>query len=135
LIAILFPGFYRSYRKIKHDMRPDRAIGRVMSWPEVKAGVRSLIGTRTTKVTAETRQKQVAGVQRKEAAAKKKATRVIKPRPTANGGNANYRRKQNGQFNGREAMPGHERALFDRAEQQRVDPVLLPRNARTRRSR
>jgi len=115
-------------RKARRAMAPTKALGRVFSVPEIRAA----LGTRTTKVTAETRQKQVAGVQRKETAAKKKATRVIKPRPAANGGNANYRRKKNGQFNGREAMSPHERALFDRAQQQRVDPQLLPRSARTR---
>lgn len=131
LFAILFPGLYRSYRKARHDMRLDRAIGRVLSVPELKSGVRSLVGTHTTHVTGETRKKQVAGVQRKQTAAANKATRKIQPRVT--GKAVVTKRNKRGQFDSVKAMSPHELAVYERAVAKGETPPPAVRWSGTRR--
>ena len=143
------------YRKAKRGMRPLKALGRVMSVPEIKAGLR----TTTTKVNAGTRQADVQRAAKKTAAgqkrtaAKKTAAKRPDPYQVAAGIPARNRkaaagmakaaqprksvavRKKDGsgRFDGRKAMDPRERAMFEQAEQRRVDPVLLPRTPRRRR--
>ena len=143
----LLKYFKAEARKARRDMSPLKALGRVMSVPEVKAGLR----TTTTKVNAGTRRADVQRATKKAAAAKKTAAKRPDPYQVAAGIPARNRqaaagmakaaqprktvavRKKNGQFNGRAVMDPRERAMFEQAEQRRVDPVLLPRTPRRRR--
>lgn len=102
-----------------HDMRPDRVLLRFLSWPEIKRA----FGAKTVRVTAETRKRDAERMARQT---KQPAKKVAANKPTAV-------RKSRGQFNGRAAMDPRERAMFERAEQGYVDPVLMARNSRTRR--
>jgi hypothetical protein len=82
LVEILFPELHRAYRKAKHDMRPDRAAGRVLSIPEIKAGLRT-----STRTSAASRKKQIAKgkvVPTKKTAAKK-TTKAADPYAAALG--------------------------------------------------
>lgn len=133
-------------RTARRQMSPLRALGRVMSVPEIKAGLR----TTTTRVNAGTRQADVQRATKKAAAAKKTAAKRPDPYQVAAGIPARNRRtaasmakaaqprktvavrKKNGQFNGRAVMDPREREMFEQAEQRRVDPVLLPRTPRRR---
>jgi hypothetical protein len=132
LFAILFPELHKAVRRAAHDMRPDRAIGRMMSVPELKSGVRPLVGTRTTHVTGETRKKQVTGVQRKQTAAANKATRKIQPRGT--GKAVVTKRNKRGQFDSVKAMSPHELAAYERAVAKGETPPPAVRWAGTRRA-
>lgn len=60
--------FKAEARKAWRDMSPLKALGRVMSVPEIKAGLR----TTTTRVNASTRQADLQRAQKKTAAAQKK---------------------------------------------------------------
>lgn len=135
-------------RAAGRQMRPDRALGRVISTPEVISALR----TKTTKVTTATRQADVQRAAKKAAAAKKVAAKRTDPYAAAlaiPGQNREVAakqaksaqpakktvavRKRNGQFDGRKSMNDTELRRFTAAEQGRVDPALLPRSARTRR--
>ena len=143
-----FKYFKAEARKAHRGMSPLKALGRVMSVPEIKAGLR----TTTTKVNAGTRQAEVQRATKKAAAAKK--TMAKRPDPyqvaagipqrnrnaAANMAKATQPRKTvavrkkdgSGRFDGRKAMDPREREMFEQAEQRRVDPVLLPRTPRRR---
>lgn len=143
------------YRKAKRGMRPLKALGRVMSVPEIKAGLR----TTTTKVNAGTRQADVQRAAKKTAAgqkrtaAKKTAAKRPDPYQAAAGIPARNRnaaakmakaaqprktvavRKKDGsgKFDGRRSMRPDDLATYERAQGGAVDPVLLPRTPRRRR--
>lgn len=160
LVAILFPDLHRAYRKAKHDMRPDRALGRVLSVPEVMAGLRSLRRP-TTRTSAASRKKQVATgkivpakkTTAKKTAAKKSATKRAAPYAAAMALPGQNRqaaakvakaaqpaakktvavRKRNGQFDGRKSMRPDDLAAYERAQGGYVDPGMRIRNSQTRR--
>lgn len=125
LIEILAPDLHRSYRKAKHDMRPDRAIGRVLSLPELRAGLRSVMRPKT-KMSPQARQKQIAAMQRK--AAKPAPTKKTAAKKTT----AVRKKDGSGQFDGSKTMNSRDLAAWQRANGGYVDPLLLPRSARTR---
>jgi hypothetical protein len=137
-------------RTAVRQMRPDRAIGRAMSIPEVRAGLR----TQTKKATAQTRQPDVTRAAKKASAAKRAAAKRADPYAAAlaiPGQNRQIAARQakaaqpakkttavrktdgSGRFDGREAMAPRELERFEQAERRYVDPQLLPRSARTRR--
>lgn len=121
-------------RKARRDMSPLKALGRVMSVPEVKAGLR----TTTTKVNETTRRKQVASTQKKTAAKKTTAKKTATPVKRASGRAASMKdrvvRNSDGTFNGSTPSFGPaEQAANTRAWQGHIAPELLPKNARTRR--
>lgn len=131
-----FKYFKAEARKARRDMSPLKALGRVMSVPEVKAGLR----TTTTKVNADTRRKQVAAAQKKTAAKKTTAKKAATPVKRASGRAASMKdrvvRNPDGTFNGSKSLPTFgpaEQAANARAWQGYVPPELLPKNARTRR--
>ena len=129
-----FKYFKAEARKARRDMSPLKALGRVMSVPEVKAGLR----TTTTKVNADTRRKQVAAAQKKTAAKKTTAKKAAIPVKRASGRAASMKdrvvRNADGTFNGSTPTFGPaEQAANTRAWQGYVPPELLPKNARTRR--
>lgn len=140
-----FKYFKAEARKARRDMSPLKALGRVMSVPEIKAGLR----TTTTRVNATTRQ---ADLQRaaKKTTAKKAAAKRPDPYQVAAGIPQRNRnaaagmakatqprkavpvRKKNGQFDGRRSMRADDLATYERAQGGAVDPVLLPRTPRRR---
>ena len=126
--------FKAEARKARRDMSPLKALGRVMSVPEVKAGLR----TTTTKVNADTRRKQVAAAQKKTAAKKTTPKKAATPVKRASGRATPMKdrvvRNPDGTFNGSTPTFGPaEQAANTRAWQGYVAPELLPKNARTRR--
>lgn len=129
-----FKYFKAEARKARRDMSPLKALGRVMSVPEVKAGLRPT----TTRVNEQTRRKQVASTQKKTAAKKTTAKKAATPVKRASGRAAPMKdrvvRNSDGTFNGSTPSFGPaEQAANTRAWQGYVPPELLPKNARTRR--
>lgn len=66
LIATLFPKAYRSYRRARRGMRPDRVVVRVLSLDEAWRGIKSLFKPRT-KMSPAARRKQLAAMHREAA--------------------------------------------------------------------
>lgn len=156
LVAVLFPDLHRAYRKAKHDMRPDRAIGRMLSVPEIKAALRT-----STRTSAASRKKQVATGKIvptkktvKKTAAKKSvakrtdpyaaaraipgqnrqaAAKVAKAAQPAAKKTTYKRNPKTGQFDGRKSMRPDDLAAYERAQGGYVDPGMRIRNSQTRR--
>ena len=66
-------------KKALRAMAPQRVLWRAVSGPEFMRGMRQAFGTRTVRVTGQTRRKQVAAAQKKTAAAAKKAAKRADP--------------------------------------------------------
>lgn len=140
--------FKAEARKARRGMSPLKALGRVMSVPEIKAGLR----TTTTKVNAGTRQAEVQRAAKKAAAAQKKTTAKKDPYAAARAIPARNRQAAakmakaaqprkavakrktdgSGRFDGSKSMNERDLAAWQRAQGGAVDPVLLPRTPRRR---
>lgn len=151
--------FKAEARKVRRDMSPLKALGRVMSVPEIKAGLR----TTTTRVNAGTRQAEVQRATKKAAAAKKttaKKTTAKRPDPYQVAAGVPERNRRAGAqmmkaaqpgakkktyvqgrdgkmrgsktFDGSKTMNERDLAAWQRAQGGSVDPVLLPRTPRRR---
>ena len=101
------------YRTAKRQMHPVRVLWRVFG-PGTAAPT---LKTKTTRVTAATRQRDVQRIAKKAAPRKTAAKKTAATRKAAQPGTSKtvVKRKKNGQWDGREAMPGYERSLFERA--------------------
>lgn len=156
LWKVLHPGKHlkSEYRRAKRAMRPGKVFLRVTSLDEVV----KLGRTTTTRVNATTRQADVQRATKKTAAAKKTTAKRRDPYQVAAGIPERNRRagaqmmkaaqpgakkktyvqgrdgKMRGSktFDGSKSMNERDLAAWQRAQDGRVDPVLLPRTPRRR---
>jgi hypothetical protein len=115
-------------RIARRQMSLDRVLWRVFG-PDMP---KPTLKTKTTRVTAATRRRDVQRAAKKAAPRKGAAKKTAAKKPGQPAARTTVKRKVNGQFNGREAMPGYERTLFERAHDRAETPPPAVRWTGTR---
>ena len=143
-------------RRARRQMAPGKVLGRYFSVPEIK----SAVGTKTVRVTADTRRRQAATAEKRAsrpAPAKKSAAKSRRPDPyaaalaipaqnravaakmakaaqPAKRAVAVRKKDGSGRFDGRKVMAPYELDAYTAAQHAPTDPALFTRNLRGRRT-